>query len=511
MKQKKILCFSILLWGMALEASLPAAQPVDIGSRRELMIDHTLIESFSGEARLRLHHPIRREIALEHNKPWEGNGTGYHTVFYDPYLEIYRMFYKAWQIPGADLPSHPLVIAYAESRDGIVWEKPSLGLHEYHGSTDNNIILKSINGEEPHDFSVFIDTNPNTRADRRYKAVGFQRNPRGLAVFYSDDGIRWKPYQNEPVLTGFAFDTQNTAFWDPEIKKYRLYIRHFHENPRRRGIMTAISDDFIHWSEPEWLSYPGAPDIELYTNQVKPYYRAPHLYIGFPAHYIDRGWTRSTTLLPEPGRRKRRAGFEVNTEGSVERFGTAVTESLIMTSRDGKTFTRWNQAFLRPGLRTRHNWSYGDNYIAWQVVETDSTFEDMPRVLSLYATESYFTDLDARLRRYMLRIDGFASAFAPRGGGSLLTVPLLFDGNQLRINFSTAAGGEMRVAIQDASGKPYPGFSARDCDVIFGDSLERIVTWNGNSDVSSLAGKPIRLKVILKDADLYSFTFSNRN
>ena len=73
------------------------------------------------------------------------------------------------------------------------------------------------------------------------------------------------------------------------------------------------------------------------------------------------------------------------------RYGTAVTDSFYITSRDGKNFRQSNDVFLRPGLRTRHNWSYGDNYIAWHVVETESTKDDSPRELSLYATESYFT------------------------------------------------------------------------------------------------------------------------
>ena len=192
----------------------------------------------------------------------------------------------------------------------------------------------------------------------------------------------------------------------------------------------------------------------------------------------------------------------------VPRYGSVVTDALFMTSRDGLSFIRWNEAFIRPGLRTRHNWAYGDNYIAWQVVETDSTDDDSPRELSLYATESYFTGVTSRLWRYTLRIDGFASAFAPLEGGELVTKPLTFSGETLSLNLATSAGGSVRVEIQDAERKPIEGYSLADCAEIFGDSLEYAVRWREKgTNVGKLAGKPVRLRFVLRDADIYSLRF----
>lgn len=484
-----------------LPAALVAAQeaPIDIGQRRELFIDSFLIDRMTGEAELRLHHPVRREIAIVHDAPWEGNGGGYHTVFQDG--GVYRMYYHAWQIPLKGAQPHPLFIAYAESTDGIHWIKPNLGLVEFEGSKDNNIVLAEINGKECHDFAPFKDTNPATAPGEEYKAIGLGANPPGLYAFISSDAIHWAVANDrKPVMTGHPFDTQNITFWDPAIGKYRAYVRDFDNGCR--GIMTAVSDDFIHWSEREWLQFPNAPKEQLYTNQVKPYYRAGHILIGFPARYVDRGWTAATRALPS---------FELREQRAVTnpRYGTAVTDALFMTSRDGRSFHRWDEAFIRPGLRTQHNWAYGDNYVAWHVVETDSTDDDSPRELSLYATESYFTGTSSRVRRYTIRIDGFASVFAPLGGGDITTKPLSFSGDMLTINFSTSAGGSVRVEIQDAAGNPAPGFSTEDCDEIFGDAIEYPVQWNGSTSIGTLAGKPIRLRFVLKDADVFALRFAD--
>ena len=92
-------------------------------------------------------------------------------------------------------------------------------------------------------------------------------------------------------------------------------------------------------------------------------------------------------------------------------------------------------------------------------------------------------------------------------GGTAVTKPLVFQGDRLEINFSTSAGGSLRVEIQDVDGKAKSGFAMSDCNLLYGDQIDRVVSWKAGTDVSQLAGKPIRLKVELKDADLYSFRF----
>jgi hypothetical protein len=112
-----------------------------------------------------------------------------------------------------------------------------------------------------------------------------------------------------------------------------------------------------------------------------------------------------------------------------------------------------------------------------------------------------------RLRRYSIRLDGFVSLNAPYSGGTATTVPITFAGDRLSLNFATSAAGALRVAVLDAGGQPLPGFGLADCDELFGDTVDRTVTWRDSADLSSLTGQSVRLQFELKDADLFSFQF----
>jgi hypothetical protein len=487
--------------------------PITIGSRLELFVDNYLIDKLDGGAELHMHHPEPKEIVIEHDAPWEGSGSSYHSIFKDG--DIYRMYYKAWQLSvaqdGALKTDHPLFTCYAESNDGIHWRKPELGLFEFQGSKANNIVIaagkfpgintnveiSSLTAGHP---AVFKDENPKASGDARYKAFfpSFSANARGLMPFKSPDGIHWSLMSDTPVITDGGFDSQNIAFWDSIQGEYRAYWRSGNEGVR--AIRTGTSKDFIHWENHADLKYEDSPPEHLYTSQVKPYYRAPHLLLGFPARYIVRGWSNSMQALPEPEHRALRSI-------SSERHGTVVTESLFMASRDGITFKRWNEAFLRPGIERPGTWAYGNQYIGWSIVETKSAEEGAPNELSLYASESYWTGMSSVLRRYTLRLDGFVSVNAPMKGGELVTKPFIFAGSKLVLNFSTSAAGGIQVEVQDSNGKVLPGFGLEDSPIIFGDNIGRAISWKNGSDVSVLKGKPVRLRFVLKDADLFSFRF----
>ena len=463
---------------------------VSLGSRRELFVDRYLIDATSG-VELRLHQPMPKEIVMHHDKPWEGNDCIFYTIFRDG--PIYRMYYDAWTYAPTTLPAHDVFIAYAESKDGTHWVRPELGLFEFNGSKKNNIVWAS---PKLDNWSCFKDTNPAATAETRYK--GFHYVEKGLMAVKSSDGIHWSHLSDKPVLTDGAFDSLNLAFWDAGRGHYRAYYRDFRN--RLRDIKTATSQDFIHWTPGVWLEYPGAAAEQLYTNNVIPYYRAPHLYLGFPTRYLDRGWSDAMRALPELAEREARSKVS-------PRYGTALTDGLFMTSRDGTVFHRWAEAFIRPGLRYTDNWVYGDNYQNWGLVETKSDLPGGPDEISIYVTEHYWRGAFSNLRRFTLRVDGFVSVNAPGKGGEFTTRPLTFTGKELEMNFSTSVAGSVQVEIQDAGGTPLPGYGLEDCPEIFGDHLERVVSWKGGSDVSGLAGKPIRLRFVMKDADLYSIRF----
>lgn len=493
-------------------------KPIEIGSRLELFIDDYLIEEFVGEAELRLHHPEPKEIVFKFDAPWEGSGSGYVSMFQDG--DAYKMYYKAWQHESGVFADRGIRCCYAESTDGIHWQRPNLGLYEFNGSKNNNIVfingvMDGVDADGGHP-AVFKDENPNVEKDALYKAllVSWKSNPRGLVVFKSPDGIHWSPLSKTPVITDGAFDSQNLAFWDSVNKEYRAYWRTFIKVPEGtdkntsqdvapgfiRSIRTAVSNDMINWSDQKDLIFTASFPTQLYTNAIKPYYRAPHIFIGFPMRYIDRGWSESMLALPELSHRKIRADYS-------QRIGTTITDGLFMTSRDGATFKRWDEAFLRPGLERKETWNYGHQLIAWSIVETASSIEDTPKELSLYAIEDYMTGTSCDLRRYTLRMDGFVSVNAPMDGGEIITKPIVFNGKNLIINFSSSAAGDIRVELQDKNGKPIPGFSLEDCSPVFGDSLARKVTWESGKDLSSLEGKIVRVRFIIKDSDLYSFLF----
>lgn len=484
-----------------------AADPIEIGDRRELLADDTLIESMSGSAELRLHHPVPRGIAIVHDAPWEGSGSGYHSIFHDG--EKYCMYYKAWHIDVSEgeFATKNRYLCYAESEDGIRWTKPDLGLFEIDGSKQNNVVIAPDGpwGEARPDgahAAVFFDDNPGCSADARYKAIVGSHDPKGLLVMKSADGIRWSMLHDAPVITDGAFDSQNLAFWDPVRREYRAYWRIFSNGIR--SIRTATSKDLVTWSPHRDLQYRDAPPEHLYVNQIRPYHRAPHLLIGFPTRYVDRGW-ESPSMEALPGLEHRRKRSAVS-----QRYGTAITEGLFMISRDAVNFHRWPEAFLRPGPERAGQWKYGDNYLGWHVVETESTLPGAPRELSLYATEGFWTGKQNELRRYTLRLDGFVSAAAKLDGGAVITKPLVFSGDELALNFSSSAAGGIRVALEQPDGSAIPGFTLDDCHPVFGDATERTVVWKSGSDISSLAGKPVRLQFYLEDADLFAFQFRTK-
>jgi len=464
----------LILMGVWGTAGAAAEAPIQIAVRWELFVDPYLIEPMRGDVELRLHEPVPQEAVIVHDKPWEGNSCGYHTVFQDG--PIYRMYYRGWNHDmTSQRQTHPAVVCYAESRDGVHWERPDLDWVEFQGSRRNNIIWA---GAGTHNFVPFRDTNPQCRPEARYKAVarGEGEDNRSLLAFQSADGLHWELMADAPILTQGAFDSQNLAFWDTVREQYRCYFRDFRDG--RRDIKVSGSSDFLRWSQPEWLEFPDAPQEHLYTNAILPYYRAPHLLIGFPTRYI-------------PDR-------------------DSLTEGLFMSSRDGRVFHRWPEAFIRPGPNP-DKWHNRSNYIWWGLVETASPLPGAGKELSLYTNESYyFEGKPARTRRYSCRIDGFVSLHASFAGGEVLTKPLLFEGNELVVNYSTSAAGGLQVQIEDLSGRPAAGFAFSECPEIYGDAIEHVVTWRPGSDVGGLAGKPIRLRLVLRDADLYALGFRGR-
>ena len=129
-----------------------------------------LIDSMSDSLRLQLHKPVRRNVALVTDAPWEGNACAYSSVFHDG--DKFRMYYTTNHYvnrEGRIEEPHGRHLCYAESTDGIRFTKPNLGLVEFEGSSRNNIVLgpTTVPGIrlDPGHTTILRDTNPDCPLD----------------------------------------------------------------------------------------------------------------------------------------------------------------------------------------------------------------------------------------------------------------------------------------------------------------------------------------------------------
>lgn len=453
-------------------------KPAEIASRLQLFLDTNRIERLTTSV-LQLHPPVAREVVFQFDAPWEGPESGYVTILEDN--GKYRMYYRG----GGERSEE--VSCLAESSDAIHWTRPILGLYPFNGSMENNIIWKGREKAywESHNFTPFLDGNPKARAEERYKAVALGRYPdehgetrKMLVAFVSADGIHWKRLQENPIIRNGSFDSQNLAFWDVNRGEYVCYSRIGYKGYRM--VQRSVSKDFLHWSEGARLDFGPTPLEHFYTNAIQLYFREPSLYVGFPMRFVP----------------------ERKTLGENRRTVDGVSDAVLISSRDGIHFDRtFLEAFLRPGPNPA-NWgnAHSNNTPAWGILPTGE------KELSIFWSENCASI--PQLRRGTLRLDGFVSVRAPYHGGELLTRPFQFTGKRLVLNFATSAVGSLRVEIQNDAGTPVVGYALTDSEMLFGDELLRTVSWTNGPDVSGLAGQSIRLRFVLRDADLYSFRFA---
>ena len=455
----------------------------NVGTRRELFVDGTLVQSFQG-TRLVLQKPERRETVLELDAPWENNVSFPYRVL--PFKGGWRMYYRA-SILDLSREEDTCVTAVAESDDGVSFRRPSLGVCEFAGSRQNNILQI---GGFPNTPPPFFDTRPGCPPGERFKGIAARQSQAFAMV--SGDGVRWRLLHNTPMHLRGQFDTVNTAFWDELAGCYRSYTRSWHDPETGaafptwdfggvaavRAIQHARSEDFLNWTEPEQLQYAdGDRTVHLYTNAIVPCPEAEHILLGFPSRFVpDRTPDESHGL---PG----------------------VNDALFMTSRDGVHWNRWLDAWVSPGLDPL-NWTERNNYPVWGIAKTS------PTEWSMYISEHYRHEgVPTRVRRLSIRPWGFVAVHADYSGGELVTKPLVFEGTSLSLNARTSAAGAIRVEIQDETGHAIPAFSLAEMRPWYGDSLDARMAWGENTSLGSLRGRPIRLRFWMKDADVFSFRF----
>jgi len=472
---QSLLCLLVAFSGISQDV-------IELGNNRELFVDSYLIDKLEG-LNLQMHEPRNEGIVLKLDKPWEGAFSLYTTIIKDGTL--FRAFYRGVPTSGHD-GNKGEVTCYAESDDGIHWRKPNLGIYKIDGTWDNNVILADM-APVTHNFSPFLDKNPNALSTQRFKALGGTGSG-GLYAFASADGIHWDQLSEKAVYTTGRFDSQNVSFWSESEQKYVCYFRtSAKENSKAfRSVGRTTSADFINWSDSVQMTFGGTSLEHLYTQQTSPYYRAPQIYMAIGARFMpDRQVVsdeQAALLNVDP------------------KYYKDCSDAFLMVTRGGNSFDRtFMESFIRPGIGLQ-NWVSRTNYPALNVVQTSDT------EMSIYVNEDY-AQHSAHIKRYVLRIDGFASLSADYEGGEMVSKQFVVKGKDLDINYSTSAAGFLRVELQDESGAVIPGFALEDCQEIIGNEISRKVAWKNGSSLKSILGKTVRMRVQMKDANLYSIKF----
>ena len=517
-----------------------SASALDIGDRRQVFIDHRFLESSQG-VRLRVHPPRKTgEMTIAQEHPWESRRVGlYGTVL--KVGETYHMWYESLANFDRDEKGHHTLklerdrsdwrryMCYARSSDGITWEKPNLGLVVFDGSRKNNIVAgHGAAGIEKQAYGmVFLD--PNAPPGERFRLVvrlrGDGRNQ--LNVYSAPDGIHFRPTY-ERVLSyrddrRHHLDTYNIIFWDDRIRKYVAYVRRNTPGSRQHRTNArseshrldlfpdvddsalSLSTDRLDLHHPDPSSRTEVPVVDFYTSIVVKYPWAQDAYYAFPSlyyHYDGR-------FLRE---------FREETPHNI-----GANDIRFAASRNGITWHRYDRRpFVELGMDGEFDTR--DSYMVHGVVPALNG-----REMYLYYSGKDmlhawgWTDRGNRLirkadlaptreksaiSRLVLRREGFISVQADYSAGDFTTPLLKFQGSELVLNLNTSAAGIARVAILDSDFRPLEGYSLEDCDRIHTTNrIDRQVSWNGESDLGSLAGRSVRLHFELRDLDLYAFQF----
>lgn len=466
-----------------------------LAQTRHLFLDPAFVADSSGTT-LTVNPPQRSEIVLRRDRPWESFMITFYLSVIDEGGKL-RMWYDARE-------STKIVhLVYAESLDGVHWDKPNLGIAEREGSKANNLVgVSSIEG------NVFRDPHARSEAER-YVCVSTVFRGGGIYRFTSPDGLAWK--RDAAPLMPFEADSHNITFWDEALGRYVLFFRSWHrDNPRehwRRLVRLeadrldrplpiqpsgagkhktdAGRDPFIVDEAPTVFALDERdPDLtDVYTNAIQRYPLAPEWYVGFPSLYRH------------------------DNKSKVRNDGR--TEAQFIASRDGVKWERYaRESYLRPGLAGSESGNMV--YIGWgMVIRGDEIWQFGTGYRTTHGdTAGRLKESDGVIYRHVQRVDGFVSLDFASAGGRATTAPVVVNGSTLRLNLDTGALGEIRVALLDpSSGGELDGFSAATCDVLQINATGATVSWQGRRDLSSLKGRSVRVALRGSRAKIYSFRF----
>lgn len=493
----------LVLLVLSLGLHLNGGSLLSIGSEKQFFFDSEIVESLEN-SRLRLNSAVKivENPVIKADKAWEGSDNRIVWVIYDYRLGKFRMRYSSGEFKAGGRDESGKVIVLGEndelamervvceafSDDGVHWEKPELGLVEFNGSTANNIVPKDAH------YGYFFQDMHESDPLKRYKAMvrtgTYEDAGMTFSLYYSPDAYSWTAYHGNPIIdTGSQqgrWGPTDFMGWDPVRNVYAAYMEnnyHMHSAYlNRRSIGRAESPDMIHWSEPETILIADEgdyPDTEFYHFPVT-------IYEGW---YVGLLWIFSTT--------------------------NTTHEPHLAFSRDGITYDR---SFREPIIRRGDNGDFDSTSI---YANAFMRFGDR---LFFYYTGTNWRSPEqlealgelatAGIGLATLPLDGFISLEGAREKFSIVTTrSFSFSGEELYLNMKAALQQwgadpcEVKVEILDGRHTPIPGYGFEEGDTLTETGIEQVVSWGGVSDVSSLAGRPVRLRIFFKNAKLYSFQF----
>ncbi|MEX0653867.1 MAG: hypothetical protein WD534_15870 [Phycisphaeraceae bacterium] len=409
---------------------------------------------------------------------------------------LYRLFYESSR-PGTRDPGHDKVLRYAESDDGLHWRFPELGVVEFEGRRDHNVVF-TPQGTGYHGPGTFLDTHGPS--EERYKTIwlGYltaeqleqyrQRWPDdvdplacahrapekrddvaglGICGAVSPDGLTWRQLE-EPLIVQHS-DTINVGAFDPLLGKYVLYPRTWYYG--RRSIGRAVSDDFRHFTGLQQVIWPGPGEPATdtwYTPGYTTMPDAPDHRLMFATRWSQVDDTFSPTLHTSPdGLLWQRVPGEpmvpFGPTGSWYAAGGAVTTLVELPGdRVGSLMQGWHVPHKHP----RPLPGFGQaGWVSWPRGRLTALRADADATFSLY--------------------------------------PLRFRGRKLVLNFRTKASGWIRVGVLGTDWYR----KIEDCEWIVGDELDHVVTWGGESDLRHTDGESLQFTFELRNADLFSVRF----
>ena len=503
---------------------------MDIGSTKQLLIDDYLIESLTN-AKQGLNPAVKanQNPVLRAERPWEGNFMRPNKVIFDEKDQVLKMWYgtskqtvrveKGKPVMGGPagliIDTRDSFSCFATSEDGFNWDRPTLGLVEFEGSKNNNILPT----KEIANNTILQDLQEEDPA-KLYKAFTMEGNTqtRGMQyhLYYSPDGFEWTPYENNPVIDTPELGRWAGKFmgWDPIRETYAVHMEasHHRRGPYgKRIIGRAESPDMTHWSEAEVILVPDEndfPDTEFYSLPI----------IAYEGVYIGLLWIfRTTNVTHHPELVFSRDGYHYQRNyrepfiprgGAMEDFDSSSVYVENVITHGDRIFIYYTGTNSRSPEVALELGDKSTGGIGLATTRLDG-FVSLDGGNGWVVTDTPEDELqNISIGDYHKQISKGPASFS-----QMVTRPFSFSGSRLYVNESLSpisAGpglGEVRVEVLKPNFKKLPGFTFDDADPITESSLSHAVSWNGNSDVSRLAGQSIKLRFYFKNAKLYSFQF----